>query len=58
MRQPWRLWLIRLCDLGSWISEWKLFHANGRLPRPLGAMVKAAAEKWWPIIKALGLKTE
>ena len=27
-------------------------------PETLGALVKADAEKWWPIIKELGIKAE
>jgi hypothetical protein len=28
------------------------------LQRTLGALVKADAEKWWPIIEELGIKAE
>ena len=43
----------RLADLG-----WEIFPREQRTPEALGAMVKADAEKWWPIIKELGIKLE
>jgi tripartite-type tricarboxylate transporter receptor subunit TctC len=43
----------RLADLG-----WEIFPREQRTPDALGAMVKADAEKWWPIIKELGIKLE
>jgi hypothetical protein len=32
--------------------------AQRQTPEALGALVKADAEKWWPIIKELGIKPE
>jgi tripartite-type tricarboxylate transporter receptor subunit TctC len=43
----------RLADLG-----WEIFPREQRTPEALGAMVRANAEKWWPIIKELGIKLE
>jgi tripartite-type tricarboxylate transporter receptor subunit TctC len=43
----------RLADLGE-----EVFPREQRTPEALGALVKADAEKWWPIIKELGLKAE
>ena len=43
----------RLTDLGI-----EIFPREQQTPEALGAMVKAGAEKWWPIIKELGLKAE
>jgi tripartite-type tricarboxylate transporter receptor subunit TctC len=43
----------RLADLGQ-----EIFPLEQQTPEALGALVKADAEKWWPIIKELGLKTE
>jgi tripartite-type tricarboxylate transporter receptor subunit TctC len=34
------------------------FPRDQQTPEELGAMVKADAEKWWPIIKELGIKAE
>jgi tripartite-type tricarboxylate transporter receptor subunit TctC len=43
----------RLVDLGL-----EIFPREQQTPEALGALQKADAEKWWPIIKALGIKTE
>jgi tripartite-type tricarboxylate transporter receptor subunit TctC len=43
----------RLVDLGV-----EIFPRERQTPEALGALVKADAEKWWPIIKELGLKAE
>jgi tripartite-type tricarboxylate transporter receptor subunit TctC len=43
----------RLVDLGN-----EIFPREQQTPEVLGAIVRADAEKWWPIIKELGLKSE
>ena len=43
----------RLADLGQ-----EIFPLEQQTPEALGALVKADAEKWWPIIKELGIKAE
>jgi tripartite-type tricarboxylate transporter receptor subunit TctC len=43
----------RLADLGM-----DIFPRDQHTPEALGALVKADAEKWWPIIKELGIKAE
>jgi len=43
----------RLADLG-----WEIFPRERQTAEALGALVKADAEKWWPIIKELGIKAE
>jgi tripartite-type tricarboxylate transporter receptor subunit TctC len=43
----------RLVDLG-----YKVFPREQQTPEALGALVKADAAKWWPIIKELGIKAE
>jgi tripartite-type tricarboxylate transporter receptor subunit TctC len=43
----------RLVDLG-----YEVFPRKQQTPEALGALVKAGAEKWWPIIKELGIKAE
>jgi tripartite-type tricarboxylate transporter receptor subunit TctC len=43
----------RLVDLGL-----EIFPREQQTPEALGALVKADAEKWWPIIKELGIKAE
>jgi tripartite-type tricarboxylate transporter receptor subunit TctC len=43
----------RLVDLG-----YEVFPREQQTPEALGALVKADAEKWWPIIKELGIKAE
>jgi tripartite-type tricarboxylate transporter receptor subunit TctC len=41
----------RLAELG-----YEAFPGDQQTPEALGALVKADAEKWWPIIKAAGIK--
>jgi tripartite-type tricarboxylate transporter receptor subunit TctC len=43
----------RLTELG-----YQIFPREKQTPEALGAFVKAGAEKWWPIIKELGIKAE
>ena len=43
----------RLSDLG-----FETFARDQQSPHALGARVKADAEKWWPLIKELGIKPE
>jgi hypothetical protein len=43
----------RLIDIGL-----DFFPPEQQTPEALGATVKADAEKWWPIIKELGIKPE
>ena len=43
----------RLVELGL-----EIFPRERQTPEVLGAMVKADAEKWWPIIKEFGIKGE
>jgi tripartite-type tricarboxylate transporter receptor subunit TctC len=43
----------RLVDLG-----YEVFPRERQTPEALGELVKADAEKWWPIIKELGIKAE
>jgi tripartite-type tricarboxylate transporter receptor subunit TctC len=43
----------RFADLGL-----EIFPRERQTPEALGAMVKSGAEKWWPIIKELGIKAE
>jgi tripartite-type tricarboxylate transporter receptor subunit TctC len=43
----------RFTDLGL-----EIFPREQQTPEALGALVKADAEKWWPIIKELGIKAE
>jgi tripartite-type tricarboxylate transporter receptor subunit TctC len=43
----------RLVDLG-----YEVFPRERQTPEALGALVKADAEKWWPIIKQLGIRAE
>jgi tripartite-type tricarboxylate transporter receptor subunit TctC len=43
----------RLADLGL-----EIFPREQQTPEVLGALVKADAEKWWPIIKEFGIKAE
>ena len=43
----------RLVQLGI-----EIFPRDQQTPRVLGALVKAGAEKWWPIIKAANIKAE
>jgi hypothetical protein len=44
---------VRLVDL-----EFELFPREQRTREALGALVKADANKWWPIIKELGIKAQ
>jgi tripartite-type tricarboxylate transporter receptor subunit TctC len=43
----------RLVEFG-----YEIFPREQQKPEALGAMVRADAEKWWPIIKELGIKAE
>jgi tripartite-type tricarboxylate transporter receptor subunit TctC len=43
----------RLADLG-----YQVFPRERQTPEALGAMQKADAEKWWPIIKASGIRSQ
>jgi tripartite-type tricarboxylate transporter receptor subunit TctC len=43
----------RFADIGQ-----EIFPPEQQTPEALGGLVKADAEKWWPIIKELGLKAE
>ena len=43
----------RLTDLG-----YAVYPRERETPEALGALRKADAEKWWPIIKELGIKPE
>jgi len=43
----------RLADLGV-----EIFPRDKQTPEALGAFQKAEIEKWWPIIKAAGIKAE
>jgi hypothetical protein len=43
----------RLLDLGVVI-----FPRDQQTPEALGALLKADAEKWWPLIKEFGIKAE
>jgi tripartite-type tricarboxylate transporter receptor subunit TctC len=43
----------RFADIGV-----DVFPRERQAPEGLGALVKAGAEKWWPIIKELGIRAE
>jgi tripartite-type tricarboxylate transporter receptor subunit TctC len=43
----------RLFDLGL-----EVFPRDQQTPEALGALVKADATKWWPIVKEFGIKAE
>jgi tripartite-type tricarboxylate transporter receptor subunit TctC len=43
----------RVVDLG-----FEIFPRDQQTPEALGALQRADAEKWWPIIKELGIKAE
>jgi tripartite-type tricarboxylate transporter receptor subunit TctC len=43
----------RLAEMGA-----EIFPRERQTPETLGALVKADAEKWWPLIKEFGLKAE
>jgi tripartite-type tricarboxylate transporter receptor subunit TctC len=45
--------LSRFGDLGLGVAP-----LDQRTPEALGALQKADIEKWWPIIKAAGIKAE
>ena len=54
----WRPWPTRRCsqrlaDIGSGIPP-----REQQTPEALGAFHKAEIDKWWPIIKAAGIKAE
>jgi hypothetical protein len=38
--------------------SFEVFPRERQTPEALGALVKAGAEKWWPIIKDSGIKAE
>jgi tripartite-type tricarboxylate transporter receptor subunit TctC len=40
----------RIVDLG-----WEIIPRERQTPEPLGALQKADAKKWWPVIKQLGI---
>jgi tripartite-type tricarboxylate transporter receptor subunit TctC len=43
----------RFAELG-----YEIYPEERQTPEALGALVKADAEKWWPIIKELGIRPE
>jgi tripartite-type tricarboxylate transporter receptor subunit TctC len=43
----------RLAEIGQ-----EIFPREQQTPEALGAFQKAEIEKWWPIIKAAGIKAE
>ena len=43
----------QLVELG-----FEIFPPEQQTPKALGALQKADAEKWWPIIKEFGIKAE
>ena len=43
----------RLVDFG-----YEVFPRTRQTPEALGSLVKADADKWWPIIKELGIRAE
>ena len=56
MPRSWRHWPIRPCVRGSPISGRRIPPREQQTPEALGAFHKAEIEKWWPIIKAAGIK--
>jgi hypothetical protein len=44
---------MRLADLG-----YEIFPREQQTPEALAAFHKAEIERWWPIIKAVGIKAE
>jgi len=44
---------FRFADLGL-----EIFPRERQTPEALDALVKADAEKWWPLIKEFGIKAE
>jgi hypothetical protein len=48
----WAIWLrSQLTEFGG-----EIFPCEQQTPQALAAMQRADAEKWWPIIKAFGIK--
>ena len=47
---------MRRCARGSPILAWSIFPREQQTPEALAAFHKAEIEKWWPIIKAAGIK--
>jgi tripartite-type tricarboxylate transporter receptor subunit TctC len=43
----------RLANLG-----FQVYPPERQTPEALGALVKADAEKWWPLIKEFGIRAE
>jgi hypothetical protein len=43
----------RVIELG-----YELFPRERQTPEVLGTLVKADAEKWWPVIRELGIRSE
>jgi hypothetical protein len=54
MRRQWKRWQIRRCAPGSALKSIRA----SQTPEALNALRKAEAEKWWPIIRELGIKAE
>ena len=44
---------LRLANLGM-----EIFPRKQQTPEALGALQKADAEKWWPLIKEFGIRAE
>jgi hypothetical protein len=40
------------------ISKWRFSPRERQTPEALGALQRADAEKWWPLIKEFGIKAE
>ena len=51
-------WPIRRCEQRFAQSARTSCRAQQQTPEALGAHHKAEIEKWWPIIKAAGIKAE
>ena len=58
MPRRWRPWPIRWCGSASPISGRTSSAAEQQTPEALGAFHKAEIDKWWPIIKAAGIKVK
>jgi hypothetical protein len=58
LRRPWRRGPILRFHLGSPISGLRFPPRDRQTPEALGAFHKAEIEKWWPIIKAAGIRAE